>query len=216
MSVLEPGSAGRGLIGTVTLILFRPGQAWRAIDAEPTTVSDIYRTYVVPLAAIPAVCGVLGALAFGGPRVAGIGIRQGPLASLAGAATGYVLTLVGVFLLALVIDALAPSFGGQRNRARAFSLAAYSGTGLWVAGIFKLYPEMGWLAAVLGALYSLYLLFLGLPRLMKTAQERALPYFALLLVAAAILSMIVSAATSRVHELGGPLSTASVPAPDRA
>ncbi|WP_411287521.1 Yip1 family protein [Phenylobacterium sp.] len=216
MSVVEPGSAGTGLIGRVMLILFRPGQAWRAIDAEPTGVADLYRNYVAPLAAIPAVCSLLGALAFGGPRVAGIGIRQGPLASLAGAATSYVLTLIGVFLLALVIDALAPSFGGQRNRVQAFKLAAYSGAGLWVAGLFKLYPELGWLAAVLGALYSLYLLFLGLPRLMKTAQERALPYFALLLVAAVILAMIVSAATSRVRELGGPLSTAILQAPARA
>ena len=59
MSVVEPGSAGAGLVARVIAILTKPRETWDEIDAESSDIGGIYRGYVAPLAAIPAVCGAI-------------------------------------------------------------------------------------------------------------------------------------------------------------
>jgi hypothetical protein len=105
------------------------------------------------------------------------------------------LTLVGTYVLALIIDALAPTFDGQRNQIQALKVAAYSSTAAWVAGIFALIPWLGVLG-ILG-LYSLYLLYLGLPVLMKAPREKALPYTAVVILAAIVLFMVIGMIVGR-------------------
>jgi hypothetical protein len=115
--------------------------------------------------------------------------------ALTGAIIGYVLTLVGTYVLALIIDALAPTFDGQRNQIQALKVAAYSSTAAWLAGIFALIPLLGFLGLV--GLYSLYLLYLGLPVLMKTPREKALPYTAVVILAAIVLFIIIGMIAAR-------------------
>jgi uncharacterized protein YqgC (DUF456 family) len=73
---------------------------------------------------------------------------------------GYGLSLAMVYVLALIADALAPSFGGQKREMSALKLVAYSSTAAMVGGIFAMIPALGALT-LLAALYSLYLLYLG-------------------------------------------------------
>jgi hypothetical protein len=119
-----------------------------------------------------------------------MGTYRAPIGSaITHAVVTYVLTLAGTYVLALIIDALAPTFNGQRSQIQALKLAAYSFTAGWVAGIFALVPVLGFLA-VLG-LYSLYLLYLGLPVLMKTPRDKALIYTAVVIIAAIVLWLVV-------------------------
>jgi hypothetical protein len=127
--------------------------------------------------------------------------------ALIAAILSYILTLVGTYVLALIIDALAPTFNGQRNQIQALKLAAYSSTAAWLAGIFALIPRLGFLG-ILG-LYSLYLLYLGLPVLMKAPREKVLPYTAVVVVAAIVLFMIVGMIAGRF--IGIPHARVTVP-----
>ena len=108
---------------------------------------------------------------------------------LSSAIVTYLMTLGGVYVLALIIDALAPNFGGTANQVQALKVAAYSSTASWVAGIFGLIPALGWLG-ILG-LYSLYLLYLGLPILMKAPPEKAAGYTGVVIIAAILLFLVV-------------------------
>jgi hypothetical protein len=81
-----------------------------------------------------------------------------------------------VYVLALIIDALAPQFGGRKDLAGALRLAVYSYTPVWLAGIFLLVPGLSFLV-VLG-LYAVYPLWAGLPVLMQVPAEKALPFTA--------------------------------------
>ena len=142
-------------------ILFHPKQEWMVIEKEPTSVGDLYRKYIAPLAAIGPVAAIIGWSVFG-IGVPFAGRYRMPLGSaLASGVARYVLALIGVFVLALIIDALAPSFSGQKSRMQALKVAAYASTAAWCAGIFALVPALAFLG-VLG-LYSLYLLYSGLP-----------------------------------------------------
>jgi hypothetical protein len=206
MNVVEPGSMGASLIARVGAILTRPNETWDVIDAETTEIPELYKTYVVPLAAIPAVCKAIGILALGGIHIFGIHVRPSLTGVISEMVVSYVLTLVGVYVLALVIDELAPHFGAARGRTQAFKLAAYSGTAWWVAGVFRLVPGVGGLLVLLGGLYTLYLMYLGLPKLMRVEGDRTMPYLAVSLVVTLLLTILIGALASCFTDIGGPLS----------
>jgi len=176
------------LVDRVKNILLTPKTEWDVIDAEPTTVADLYKEYIIPLAAVGPVASAVGALAFGF-RAFGVTYRPSFGSVLSTTLVTYLLTLGGVYVLALIIDALAPSFGGTQNQTQALKVSAYSSTASWVAGIFGLIPMLSWLG-ILG-LYSLYLLYLGLPVLMKAPAEKAMGYTAVVIIAAIVLFLVI-------------------------
>ncbi|MDQ3223957.1 MAG: YIP1 family protein [Gemmatimonadota bacterium] len=178
----------------VKRILLTPKTEWEVIDAEPTTTVDLYTRYIAPLAAIGPIAQLIGYSVFG-VTVPFIGTYRVPIGSaITQAIVMYVLTLAMTYVLALIIDALAPTFNGQRSQIQALKLAAYSLTASWMAGIFALIPGLR-ILTLLG-LYSLYLLYLGLPVLMKTPREKAIGYTVVVIVAAIILSMVIGAIAS--------------------
>lgn len=176
------------LLDRVKNILLTPREEWQVIDAETTTPAQLYKEYIVPLAAVGPVASAIGALAFG-YRAFGMSYRPPVGTVLSSAIVTYLLTLGGVYVLALIIDALAPHFGGTSNQIQALKVAAYSSTASWVAGIFGLIPPLGWLG-ILG-LYSLYLLYLGLPVLMKAPADKAAGYTGVVVIAAIVLFLVI-------------------------
>jgi len=184
-----------GLVDRVKKILLTPRAEWSVIDGEAATTSSIYAGYVVPLAAIPAIAGFVG-LSLVGVHTFGMSIRVGIGAGITGAVVRYVLSLVAVYALALIIDALAPTFGGTRSTIQALKVAAYASTASWVAGIFMLLPALSVLGLL--GLYSLYLLYLGLPALMKAPQEKAAGYTVVVVLCAIVLFIVVGLITRAV------------------
>ena len=85
-----------------------------------------------------------------------------------------VAAVIGCFVIAFIIDALAPTFGGQKSSLQAFKIAVYTYTPVWVAGIFQIIPFLGSLIMLLGGLYAIYLLYLGLPRVMKSPEDKSI------------------------------------------
>jgi Yip1 domain len=201
----KPASFQTGLITRVKNILLQPDSEWDVIERESADISGLFKNYVMILAAIPALATMIHGLLFG-HSFFGVTYRPGIVETIATALVTYAVSLVGLFLLATVIDALAPQFGAEKNRIQAFKVAAYTGTASWVAGIFNLIPGLGFLS-ILGV-YSLYLLYLGLPKLMKTAPDKALPYTVVTVIAAVVLNILVFAVAAPIAALfaGSPTS----------
>lgn len=165
------------LIPRVTNILKTPKTEWPVIAAEPATAGGLYRNYILLLAAISPICGL---------------IRGRLVAGITDAVLTYALALVSVYVLALIVDALAPSFGGQRDRVQALKAAAYAATASWVAGVGQLIPWLGLLIIIGGAVYSFYLLYLGLPHTMKAPADRAVGYTVVVVLVAILLGWVVA------------------------
>jgi len=183
------------LVQRVKQILLSPRTEWQVIEAEPTTTAELYKTYIIPLAAIGPISQVIGYSVFG-ITVPFVGTYRVPIGSaISGALVAYVLTLAGTYILSLIIDGLAPTFNGQRSQIQALKVAAYSSTASWLAGIFALIPGLR-LLAILGV-YSLYLLYLGLPIVMKSPRDKALGYTVVVIVAAIVLFMIIGVIAGR-------------------
>ncbi len=180
------------LVDRVKNILMSPKTEWPAIAGEATDLKTLYTSYVMILAAIPAVAGFIG-YSLIGMSLPMIGTYRVPIGSgVAGAIVQYVLALAGVYIMALIIDALAPSFGGEKNFLQALKTTAYSYTAAWVASIFHMIPGLG-ILAILG-LYSFYLLYLGLPVMMKSPQEKAVGYTVVAVICGIVLMFVFSAA----------------------
>jgi Yip1 domain len=172
------------IVGRVKGLLLDPKAEWQVIAGEQTSPGDLIKNYVAILAAIPAVCGFIGA------SIIGVGgIRTPFLSGIVSAIIGYVLTIIGVFVVAWLVNFLADKFGGQNSFPNAMKVAAYSPTAAWVASVFTALPILAVLM-VLG-LYSFYLLYLGLPILMRAPPEKALGYLLSVIVCAIIVWVLI-------------------------
>jgi len=181
MSVMS-GPSSTGLVARVQNILLRPAAEWDVIAAEPASVGSLYTGYACILAAIPAVASILGTLLFG---------RSLLVFGIVMAILTYVISLVTVFVVAFIIDALATNFGAQKNQIQALKLVVYSFTASWVAGILDIVPALGLIAALAG-FYSLYLLYLGLPKLMLSPPDKTTGYFVVSLLIAIGVNVVLS------------------------
>lgn len=156
-------------------IILTPKQEWDVIAGETSSAADLLKNYALPLAAIGAVAGFIGA-SIVGVSIPFLGTYRAPMVTgLVAAAVGLAIQLVSVYVLGLIVDALAPKFGGEKNSAQALKIAVYSFTPGWVAATLRILPSLGVLAGLAG-LYGIYVLYLGLPRLMKCPQDKAVTY----------------------------------------
>jgi hypothetical protein len=176
------------LVERVKGILLKPNEEWQTISRETTTIPELYKTYIVILAAIGPVASIIG-MSIVGVSLPFIGSFRIPITtSFASAGVHYILTLVGVYILALIIDALAPTFSGEKSMSQAFKVATYSYTPGWVIGIVAVIPALG----IFLGLYGLYLLYLGLPALMKSPKEKSLGYTIAVIIAAIVIFVVIS------------------------
>jgi len=172
------------LVARVKGLLIDPKAEWRIVEGEPGDSSALMKSYVAILAAIPSVCSFIGT------SIVGIGpYRTGIVPGLASAIGSYILSLIGVFIVAFVIDALAEKFAGRKNFASAFKVAAYAPTAAWIASAFTAIPVLSFFS-VLG-LYSLYLFYTGLPILMKVPEDTLLGYMLVVLVCVVIVWAVI-------------------------
>lgn len=177
-------------IARAKAILASPRTEWPVAAAEPASIGGLYTTYIVWIAALPAIAGFIKSSLIG-TGFMGVHVRTPIGAGIGGMVLQYLLSLALAYVMALVINALAGTFNGQKDMVQALKTVAYSWTASWIAGIAVIIPWLGWLIAIAGAIYGIYLLYLGLPFTMKCPPEKAGGYTALAVIVAIVLSWIV-------------------------
>ena len=183
------GVQSKALVDRVKAILMRPKEEWPVIAAEKTDMATLFRTYVIPLAAIGPVAAAIGG-ALIGTNVPTVGPVRVPFSNaVVGAIVTFALSLLGTYVVARVIDYFGPRYGATRDLTAAFKVSAYSSTAQWLAGIFALIPALSGLS-ILG-LYGLYLLYLGLPAVMKVPAEKAMSYTVTVVVAVIVVFIVI-------------------------
>ncbi|MGQ9802026.1 MAG: Yip1 family protein [Candidatus Saccharicenans sp.] len=189
------------LVARVQGLILKPKEEWEKIKGEAATVADLFKSYLVPIAAIPAVAQFLGFWLIGVSLPVRGTFRMSLGASLGRAVVSYILSLASVFILALIINALAPTFSSKPDQVQSLKLAAYSLAPYYVAGIFYLVPVLSFLV-VLAGLYSLYVLYLGFKAgLMETPLEKIMGYFVVTLVVGIVLMLVVGLVVGAIFSL---------------
>ena len=186
------------ILGRLKPLLTSPKTEWAEIAGEEANIGDLYKSWIIPLAGLAAIAGFIGANII---AITNRFISVQPLDALLLAIVSLLITLASVYVLALVIDALAPTFGAEKNFGQAFKVAAYAPAAMWVASLFQIVPWLGFLSFV-GGIYSLYLLFVGLPILMKPAEDKAVTYTISAIVIMVVISILGSVIVGLFY--GGP------------
>ena len=174
-------------------ITLNPAATWPVIEAEKHDAKSLFVPYLLILAAIPAVGSFVG-LSLVGMGGFGFNFRVPVASGLAMMITTYILSLVMTFGMGWLASALAPTFGGKSDLVQGLKLAVFGGTPMMLAGVFNILPALS-IVGLLVALYSLYVMYLGLPVLMKNPKEKTIVYMVVLIIASIIAGVVLSMVT---------------------
>jgi hypothetical protein len=208
-SPMRRGTPLQRLLARVRGILFTPRAEWGVIASEPVTARDLYVGYVAPLAAVGALASLIAAAFVGVSVPFEDRSRLGLGPATIGAVAHFILTFAIVFSVAKIVDWLAPTFGGQRDRMRALQVTAYSFTPAWVAAALAIVPTLSAIATVIG-FYALYLLYLGLPALMHAPIDKSLGFTVVVVICTFVLMVIVAIATGLLLAAFAPIETGAL------
>jgi hypothetical protein len=168
MTIDTATSGAPNIVERAKNILLSPRAEWARISTESTGLGPLLMGYVLPLAAIGALASVIGSMLFLGMLFGAAGL----VPAVVSAAVGVGITLLGVFLCGILVNALASSFGSQPNQMRANQLAAYSATASLIGSWGAIIPFLGWLVALAGGIYSVVLFYMGLTPMMQTPEDK--------------------------------------------
>ncbi len=182
-------------------ICLTPKNEWPVIAEEVSTKAGLVAGYVLPLAAIGSVAAFISGSIIG-RTMPTVGLYKVPIAAGIGSAlANMVMHVIGVFILALIIDAFALKFQGEKNFAQAFKVAVFAYTPAWLGGVFFIAPGIGWLALIC-ALYCIYLIYTGLPVLMKNPAEKSGAYTGMVVLMTLVVSAILAIAIALLSMAG--------------
>jgi len=183
-------------------ILLRPKEEWEKIKEETYPVPQLFSTYVMILAAVPAVAQFIGNWLIG-QRIPFYGTyRQGFASGLLRAILFYGMTLVSVYILGIIINALADSFGSRKDPLSAMKLAVFSQTPGWIAGALYIIPTLGVMVPLL-SLYGIYLMYLGLGAgVMETPKDKVVTYLVVIIVVTFVLTFAISLVLGAIFAMG--------------
>jgi hypothetical protein len=188
----------------VVNILTKPNAEWPVIANEPADVASLYKEYVVYLAAIPPICAFIG-MTIIGISVPFFGTYRSSVASgLSSLVVHYVLSLVGAYVAALIVEKLAPTFQSSGGIVQALKMVAYASTPSWIAGVLSILPALSILSIIAG-LYGIYLFYLGLPHVMKTPREKVVPYMVVAAVVIIVIYIVIGSVSSMMSGIPRPV-----------
>ncbi|MDE1463947.1 Yip1 family protein [Spartinivicinus poritis] len=150
-----------------------PQQEWRLIRNESNSVSKIYLTHVLLLAAIPAICGYIGFTQVGWSVGTDKLVKLTEANAASMALLGYMAMLAGIFVMGCFIQWMAKTYHANTTLSQTIVFAAYTATPLFLTGLGALLPNV-WLnlfLVIAGASYATYLLYTGIPVMMKVPKE---------------------------------------------
>ena len=182
------------IVARAQKICLSPDTEWPVIAGESANLGALVSNYALPLAGLSALGAFVGIAFF-----VGLGFTNGLMVAV----TGLVTSLILVVVLSFIIDALAPTFGATSGGDNAAKVAAYAPTPAWICGLFQFVPVVGVLATIAGAIYSLYLLYLGLIRVMKAPRDKAVVYTVVVVVIAVVIGMVVNFVLAMLGMGGG-------------
>ncbi len=171
-------------------VILKPGTGWTEIKNEKLPAKKLFVTYALTLAIVPAAVQFIK-MSVIGTALLGLRFRVPVAVGLVHACLYYVLSLAGVFALASLVFALAPSFRSRKDFDLAASLAVFSVIPAWLGEVLILLPYIGFIW-VFVALWGLVLLYLGLPVVMETPRDQLLMYFIVIMISGFVIIPLVS------------------------
>ncbi|HEY0676774.1 MAG TPA: Yip1 family protein [Chitinophagaceae bacterium] len=184
------------LIERVKNMLTTPKTEWLVVASETPDSTKIVTGYVLPLAIAGAIAAFIG---YGLIGYNVLGVRfSGMNWGLHYALVMLVQIIVSIYVTALVVDALAPSFASEKNMGRSVQLVAYGSTPSLVAGLFNILPLLAGIVGLVAAVYGVYLFYLGLTPIKKTPEDKRVAYLVVCIIVLIVVYIILGLILARI------------------
>ena len=198
------------MIHHVLGLFTHPDQEWREIRGEEESISHMYLTHTLVLAAIPVVSAFIGTTRMGWV----IGDRPPVMLTVESALwmsiMSYVAMLGGVAIMGAFIHWMARTYDANPSMARCIAFATYTATPLFVGGLAALYPDLalGMVVGLAAISYTVFLLYVGLPTFMNIPADEGFLFSSSVLAVGLVVLVAIMAATVIIWGLGvGPMYT---------
>lgn len=192
-------------------LLTHPDQEWEKIRKDSESISRLYLGHVLILALIPAVAGYYGATHVGW-QIGDDGqvVKLTASSAIQLCVLAYAAMLAGIYIIGRFIDFFAATYGVKDENPKGIVLAAYTATPMFLLGIIAIYPNV-WVNMLVGLIavsYSVYLLYEGLPILMKIPPERGFMFASSVLTVGLVMLVGLLAISVVIWSMGiGPVYT---------
>lgn len=178
--------------GRLMKIFTAPRDYWNEVVGEPGDIKTLLIPQMLILAVLPSLSWFVGIL-FGA-------FRMGPFMGryLTGAIVGlilsYVTNIAVWIIMGIIINSLAQPFSAQKDFDQSMKLAMGAVIPMWVGGVLNLIPVpfLGMLGSLAGLGYGAYFLYLGLPVMNGTTQDKAVGYTAAVIGIMFVVSLVLA------------------------
>lgn len=185
-------------------ILFNPRQEWARIRDQSMTVGDYYIRYVLPIGLLPAIAWYYGATHIGWT----LGERRIMLTSYSAMQIMilfYVAIQICVGFLGYMVHWMSETYEAHTSTlSKGVAVAAYTCTPMFVCGVIGFYPLLWFdiLAGCAAAGWTVYLLYIGVPIVMKIPSERGFLFASAMVAVGLVICAALLAATVMLWQLG--------------
>lgn len=183
------------IVERVKNLIVSPKLEWEKIDTENMDMKSVLVSYVLPLAAISAICAFIG-YAFIGIDV-GFFRMKGINWGIYHAVTVFLGAIISVIVSTYVVDMLAPSFASEKNLNKSAQLVGFSYTPALIGGFLSIFPALSIIGSLFG-LYGIYLWYLGLGPLKKTPEDKKVVYMVVSILILIVVSFVISMILGRI------------------
>ncbi|MFC3606202.1 Yip1 family protein [Stutzerimonas tarimensis] len=199
------------MINHIWGLMAHPDREWQQIRGEEETISHMYLTHVLILAAVPAVSAYIGTTQVGWAHTAGgAAVKLTEASALPLTVLSYLTMLVGVAIMGLFIHWMSKTYDARPTLTQCVVFAAYTATPLFIGGLAALYPSI-WLGMAVGTAavcYTAYLLYVGLPTFMNIPKEEGFVFASSVLAVGLVVLVAIMAVTVILWGIGiGPVYT---------
>ena len=191
-------------------MFIHPRAEWEEIREKSCSVGRCMIGHVLLLAAIPPVAGFIGTTQVGWQIGAREAVKLTPESGLLLAVAYYFAMVIGVLSMGYVIRWMAHTYNADATLGDAVAVAAYTATPLFLIGVMQVYPLL-WLNFLIGLpalAHTVYLLYTGLPIVMRIEPERGFLFSSAVLAVGLVALVTLLAVTALLWGSGfGPAFT---------
>ncbi len=186
-------------------LMIKPSEQWRAIAGLPESSLKTLVLYPWVMAILPAVAWYYGTTHVGwtvGDH--GETIRLTTASARQICILFYLAMVVCVGIIGYFIHWMSDTYGAESTVARGIVLASFSATPLFLAGLVGFYPIL-WLDMLVGTAavcWSVYLMYLGIPIVMKVPEERGFLFSSAVMGVALVILICLMVASVILWEYG--------------
>ena len=171
-------------------IFTNPNSEWRDIRKQHRSKTQEFLTHVPLLALIPALAFYYGVTQVGWTLGSGEPVYLTASSAMVLCVMSYLSALVGVWVFGEFINWMAATYSDEKiDPHHGMAIAVYVTIPIFISGIAGAFPVI-WVnaaATMLAAVYSVYLIYAGIPILMNIDKERGFLYSTSIITVALVL-----------------------------